>query len=345
MREKYFIFIYCLLPMFSIADDDRHQNGPLLQDVVRRTAHPSFKPTSHPTHTPSVHPTPTPSQSPSFERSSLPSLQPSLYPSFAPDLCQIQTSNELVLTSTAERVIQYKYQMEFYNSYNPENIGRELSRFIGESLIKVINPECNKRRINEIQRALQIEQIESFVGVSDNMNAQLMSDLEDVCNDVNTAIAECKLQGELSLIIKETNNDNFQADNITSSVLTYIKVQMNDGEFNDAHIGIVSLLYIDEDTETPVGLTRNDSGTESGDVPVYSWVLIGSTSALLAALISLWKLRKKKDEELLSEDEDSYSNPSGEWSSNYNSHLYQYDESESTPKTRNHKVNVVEQIA
>ena len=127
-----------------------------------------------------------------------------------------------------------------------------------------------------------------------------------------------------------------------SSVNSFIEVKMNEGSFNKSHQGIVSLLYLDNITSTPVGAISNDNRMSSNIVPVY--VLIGSGSALMAALVTLWRLRKKIEHAILN-DEDNYSDVSGEWSSNYNSHLWdQYEESESTPKHRNYKINVLEQI-
>jgi len=72
-------------------------------------------------------------------------------------------------------------------------------------------------------------------------------------------------------------------------------------------------------------------------MPVYSWVLIGSGSALLTAFLSICTLKKKGNEESTSQHGESYSDVSNDWSSNYNSHWEQNDESQSTPKRKNYR--------
>jgi len=48
-------------------------------------------------------------------------------------------------------------------------------------------------------------------------------------------------------------------------------------------------------------------------------------------------MKKKGDGESSSQDGESYSDVSNDWSSNYNSHLWeQNDESQSTPKRKNY---------
>ena len=132
----------------------------------------------------------------------------------------------------------------------------------------------------------------------------------------------------LSIFIDSTQDEK----DIRLRAITFIREIMEDNSFTKNYPEL-TLLYLAENRNETRSISRKSS------VPVYGWILITSSFTLLASFFGIYKLRKKaKKDVAIQNEEESYSDVSFDWSSNYNSQLWeQYDDSCNTPKRTNIK--------
>lgn len=207
-----------------------------------------------------------------------------------------------------------------------ENTINVLDAFIGNTLIEQFNPGvCDTQRMLQTKRRRENEHAYDIIG----MDISKPANTQPVVCDGN--FVNCMKVEEWLTIYIDPLKEN---DLIQSRAIAFIRDGMENGSFAGNYAGL-TLVYLDED------IVVSHSINNDKNVPVYVWVLSSSSFALFAAFVSIYKLRTKDNKELASKDEEeeSYSDVSDEWSSNYNSHLWEeYDESENTPKRTNIKL-------
>lgn len=263
------------------------------------SSYPSQEPTiklpSIPSREASNVPSSAPSNVPSYETSNVPSHEQSTYPTSDPsisisDACLVSPTGFFGEVTSNEILIDYNYQIEYWESTSIDNIVSSLEVEISDLIVHSIVSDCavSSNTIDSPFASTSTE--EMVVGISALTDDKVTGN--DCQNPTLPGVTCDIVEGRLTLFLQESARLLQTAATIIEikdSITSLIHDGMENNELTFAHIAIVKLTFISDpttdETDGPANLVNNTQEIRTDDFPMYGWVIIACIVTVLAGIV------------------------------------------------------------